>query len=150
MSERYNAGSGSGGFTLIEVLVSVVIFSVGLLGLAGLQATGLKLNQSSMLRSQATLLTYDILDAIRANRGQLANYALGGSSSGCDVPYSSPSNQAQRDVNNWINNVNSLLPDPRNCSITPMGGNQVQVNLEWNDLRDADMPAKRITLETDL
>lgn len=56
------------GFTLIEVLVAVLVLSVGLLGLAGLQATSLKSNHSAYLRTQAVLLTYDLIDRMRANR----------------------------------------------------------------------------------
>lgn len=55
------------GFTLLEVLVSVVVLSIGLLGLAGLQASGLTNNNSSLQRTQATLLAYDMLDRMRAN-----------------------------------------------------------------------------------
>jgi len=55
------------GFTLLEVLVAVVVLSVGLLGLAGLQATGLAQNNTAYQRTQATLLAYDILDRMRAN-----------------------------------------------------------------------------------
>lgn len=56
------------GFTLVEVLVAVVILSVGLLGLAGLQATSLRSNHSGYMRSQATILAYDLVDRMRANR----------------------------------------------------------------------------------
>lgn len=56
------------GFTLLEVLITLLILSIGLLGLAGLQLTGLKLNDSAEQRSQATILAYDILDRMRANR----------------------------------------------------------------------------------
>ncbi|NOS87695.1 MAG: type IV pilus modification protein PilV [Methylococcaceae bacterium] len=56
------------GFTLIEVLVAMVVLSIGLLGLAGLQATSLKSNQSAYHRSQATQLAYEMADRMRANR----------------------------------------------------------------------------------
>jgi len=55
------------GFTLIEVLISMVVLAIGLLGLAGLQITSLKNNQSAYNRSQATQLAYDIADRMRAN-----------------------------------------------------------------------------------
>jgi type IV pilus assembly protein PilV len=55
------------GFTLIEVLIAMLVLAVGLLGLAALQATSLKNNQSAYNRSQATQLAYDMADRIRAN-----------------------------------------------------------------------------------
>ena len=55
------------GFTLIEVLIAMIILAVGLLGLAGLQATSLRNNQSAYNRSVATQLAYDIADRMRAN-----------------------------------------------------------------------------------
>lgn len=55
------------GFTLIEVLVSMVIMAVGLLGLAGLQTLSLRDNQDAYLSSQATALAYEMSDRIRAN-----------------------------------------------------------------------------------
>lgn len=55
------------GFTLIEVLVTIVVVSIGLLGLAGLQISGLRANVSSEARSKATLLASDIIERMRAN-----------------------------------------------------------------------------------
>jgi type IV pilus assembly protein PilV len=55
------------GFTLIEVLVAMVVLTVGLLGLAGLQATSLKNSQNAYYRSVATQLAYDMADRMRAN-----------------------------------------------------------------------------------
>ena len=55
------------GLTLIEILIAVVILSIGLLGLASLQSTGLRFNQSAAMRSQATILAYDMSDRMRAN-----------------------------------------------------------------------------------
>lgn len=55
------------GFTLVEILVTVVLISVGLLGVAALQLTTLRGNQEANVRSQANTLASDILDRIRAN-----------------------------------------------------------------------------------
>ncbi len=55
------------GFSLLEVLIALLVLSIGLLGLAGLQGTGLRYNHSAYLRSQATFQTYDMADRMRAN-----------------------------------------------------------------------------------
>jgi type IV pilus assembly protein PilV len=57
------------GMTLVEVLVTLVIVSVGLLGVAALQLTSLRNNYDAYVRSQAAMLAADILDRMRANRG---------------------------------------------------------------------------------
>lgn len=66
-SRRIRKALASAGFSLVEVLVALLVLSIGLLGLAALQTTGLKFNQQSYQRTQATLQAYDILDRIRAN-----------------------------------------------------------------------------------
>jgi len=58
----------SGGFTLVEVLVSLVVLAIGLLGIAKLMLFSSHSNDSAYLRSQATSLAYEILDDMRANR----------------------------------------------------------------------------------
>jgi len=58
----------SNGFTLIEVLITVVILSIGLLGMAGIQIQGLRGTTSSTVRSQATILANDIAERIRMNQ----------------------------------------------------------------------------------
>ena len=50
------------GFTLVEALVALLALSIGLLGVAALQMSGLRSNMSSAWRSQATYLSYDIID----------------------------------------------------------------------------------------
>jgi type IV pilus assembly protein PilV len=62
------------GFSMIEVMVSVFILAVGLLGLMNLQMTSLKNNHSAEHRSTAVILAYDILDSMRLNRD--ADYRL--------------------------------------------------------------------------
>jgi type IV pilus assembly protein PilV len=56
------------GFTLVEVLVSLVVLAIGLLGIAKLMLFSSHSNDSAYLRSQATALAYEILDDMRANR----------------------------------------------------------------------------------
>ncbi len=74
------------GFTLIEVLVALVILSVGLIGLAALQTGGLRNNNSALIRSRAVLAAEDILDRMRANRADALDedydIALGGAVDG--------------------------------------------------------------------
>jgi type IV pilus assembly protein PilV len=61
------------GFTLVEVLVSLVILAIGLLGIAKLMLFSSHSNDSAYLRSQATALAYEILDDMRANRQEALN-----------------------------------------------------------------------------
>jgi type IV pilus assembly protein PilV len=64
MTRQHN----SKGFSLLEVLVTLVILSVGLLGLAGLQAQGLRFNHFAYMRGQTSALAYAMSDRMRANR----------------------------------------------------------------------------------
>lgn len=129
------------GFTLVEVLVTVVIFSVGLLGLAGLQATGIKMNHSSLLRSQATLLAYDIVDSMRANRTNFAAYAITKAAN----PYESPADLAQSDINLWLGNLAQALPGGDGA--VTLNGNRASVQLWWDESRSGTVAtAPRLTL----
>ncbi|MCP4042433.1 MAG: type IV pilus modification protein PilV [Gammaproteobacteria bacterium] len=62
------------GFTLLEVLVSLLILAIGLLGLAALQTRGVKYNHDAYGRSQGTLLANQMMDMLRANPTNAANY----------------------------------------------------------------------------
>ncbi|MFL6713216.1 MAG: type IV pilus modification protein PilV, partial [Sulfurifustis sp.] len=67
MKPKANNKSASQGFTLVEVLVTLVVLSIGLLGLAMLQLESLKHNTDAYFRTQATMLAYEIIDRMRAN-----------------------------------------------------------------------------------
>ena len=71
-----NFRSNNKGFTLVEVLVAVVILSIGLLAVAGMQTTSLRGGNSALLRSQAVLGAEDILDRMRANRVAFNQYVI--------------------------------------------------------------------------
>ncbi len=62
-----NRTSATSGFTLLEVLIAIVIFSIGLLGVAGLQVAGLRFTQGSQLRAIATMQAENLVDRMRAN-----------------------------------------------------------------------------------
>lgn len=70
---RHQAGVG-----LIEVLIAVLVLSIGFLGIAALQARSLSMNNSSMARSVATIDSYSILDAMRADLTNAQNGAYDG------------------------------------------------------------------------
>jgi len=55
------------GFTITELMVSVVIMSIGVLGMAGLQMVSMQQNRSALLQGEATQIANDIMDRIRAN-----------------------------------------------------------------------------------
>lgn len=139
------SSSISRGFTLVEVLVTVVIFSVGLLGLAGLQATGIKLNHSSLIRSQATLLAYDVVDCMRANKANIASYSRPDKNA---AKYSTPSTIAESDINNWLDNLSNGLPSGKG-SIT-LNGNRATVIVEWDEARTPGVPVNTMTVVSDI
>lgn len=119
------------GFTLLEVLVALVILSVGLLGLAGLQTTGIRNNHSANLRSQATILAYDIADRIRANKANSAAYAVaiaGDPSGGATV--------AEGDIDEWLNALSERLPDGDGS--IEINAEIVTIQVQWIDTRNND------------
>lgn len=71
---RGNAGVRPQGFSLIEVLISIIIVAIGLLGLAGLQAQAMNAEFESYQRVQAIMLVNDMVERIRMNRGALGTF----------------------------------------------------------------------------
>ncbi len=104
------------GFLMIEVLVSLIIISIGLLGLAGLHAVAVAKGGSSMLRYKATELGYAMADRMRSNlvavnAGAFANLAPGQGlvAPGC-LPTCSPAQLAVLDYLDWSAEVAAALP----------------------------------------
>lgn len=137
--------AGVGGFTLIEVLVALVILSVGLLGLAALQTTGMKYNQSAYEYSQATSAAYDILDRMRANfttASTTTDYTTKFSdtpttpSVDCSTSSCNGAQLAQYDLYQWKTNVAKLLPGGEGSVQLQMvnGYAQYTIGLRWNDV----------------
>ncbi|MCP5012167.1 MAG: type IV pilus modification protein PilV [Aestuariibacter sp.] len=131
------------GFTLIEVLVAVLVLSMGLLGVAGMQMLSLKNTNSAYQRAQATQLAYDILDRMRANRDEAlktgSGYvaSIGGSystSTACETGTCSASNMATYDIANWKTALADTLPSGDGSTSINTGTNMVTVNVIWDDV----------------
>lgn len=96
------------GFTLLEVMIAVFVLAIGLLGMAHLQITSLKHNQSAEFRTQSAMMAADMLDRMRANReaAQNGNYAIAIG----DEPPSSTNTIADADIVEWLENLSFYLP----------------------------------------
>ncbi|WP_415896231.1 type IV pilus modification protein PilV [Neptuniibacter sp. PT34_22] len=162
MANEYGNMRRQLGFNLIEVMIALVIISLGLLGLAGLQVSSLKQNQSAYYRSQATLFAYDIADRMRANMDEVnagsyfvasgavdtdcINYT--GSATGCDA-----GEMASHDIGEWLDAIDEELPlggglvcrsdltgddlGAPDCEDPTDTSNPVVVYVWWNDDKSA-------------
>lgn len=93
------------GVGLIEVMVSLVVLAVGLLGIAAMQSMALRGGQGSMESTQAVMATNSILEAIRANRAQANSYNMAKT---CTAP-SAGGTIAGADKNAWITSLKTTI-----------------------------------------
>jgi len=124
------------GITLVEVLVTVLVVSIGLLGLAGLQAASTQYNHSSYMRTHANNMAYDIADRMRGNRPA----ALAGDYNGSwdtDSPPSASGTVPEDELNQWWTSLAATLPDPE-AAIVVDGSGEAQITIEWLDDRGED------------
>jgi len=121
----------SKGTSLIEVMVSVLILSIGLLGIAAMQATALRNTQSGMERTQAVVQTYAVMDAMRANLTQArANaYNVGWT---CAAPTGGA--LVNTDMAAWINSMKNTVSSDA-CGRVTCASNVCTVDVRWNDTR---------------
>ncbi len=164
------------GFTLLEVLVSIVIFAFGLLGIASLQMTLQTSHVEGYQRSQAVLLMRDISERLNANLSNAADYVTG-----TDTPVGSGDNlgencadpaltEADRDMCEWSlklkgaselrdgNRSGAMLgargcieeitaPDPTVGVCTP---GVYRVSLVWQGMRESAVPNEALACGQDL
>lgn len=104
-----------GGFALFEVMISIVVASLGFLALAGLSMKGLTDANSSMMRSKAIELSYQMTDRVRANapgaQAGLYNALVGAPvDPGCITTGCTTAQLAQNDFNEWRSSLSTALP----------------------------------------
>jgi len=115
-----NRFASRGGFTLLEVLIALLIFSLGLLGMAGLLSVSVRTNHSAYVRTQVTFLAQALADRMRSNNlGLWANsYNVGLTNAAavtvpttCNYPSTcSSADMATRDMAVWVNQLVAFLP----------------------------------------
>lgn len=135
MNRQYNINlNKEHGFNLIEILVTMLILAIGLMGIAALQFKGLQYNHDAYSRSQINFLAYDIADRIRLNRDNATTYVgdftLGGSApTGCTQ---STGADKDNDLACWRLAVYNALPPGSEANITQAAG-IFQIELSWTD-----------------
>lgn len=98
---------GEKGFSLLEVLIALVILAVGVLGLAALQTTGLRFTHDAYVRSQATVIVYDVVERMRNNVDNANAYIAAADPAGtCDVTAGGITN----DLNCFFETLAAQLP----------------------------------------
>lgn len=120
------------GFSLIEVLIAILILAIGLLGMAHMQASGMRSTHGAYLRTQATILAGDILDSMRAN----VTAARGGS---YDVAFAANGTAGTIDGDDlvaWKANLAAMLPAGDGQITTT--GSDVTVEISWTGLRQQE------------
>jgi type IV pilus assembly protein PilV len=121
------APKSQAGVMLIEALIGILIFSIGILALIGMQATAIKNTTDARYRSEAAYLASQVIGRMWVDRTNLALYGASG--------------YAPRDA--WVNTVASTLPgvDVGNNVLVPTivvgASNQVTVTIQWQQPGEA-------------
>ncbi len=139
------------GFSLIEVIVSVFILAVGVLGIASMQTASIKMNQGAFHQSQANILINDIFDRMRANRDAFLAGDYDDANTANDVPAAQAcitsaagctSSQLAlqdireitaylRDISNQGNSFAALIPDGNARVVRDTDTNTATVTVTW-------------------
>lgn len=117
------------GATLLEILITILVISFGLLGLAGLQAVSLKNNNTAYYRSQASMMSHDIIERMRVNKAA----ALAGAYS---VTKPTAGTIAGDDLIEWRGNIANVIPmrdgHPEDISVVVGLNGDVTIAIQWD------------------
>lgn len=140
MRRNVHQAHSQAGFSLIEVLVAVLVISVGVLGVAGLQLLSLQNNTSAMFRTQGIQSAYDIMDRARANQG--VDYSIGIDDAApvnppdCVAAACDPGQMRTFDLAEWRAQLAATLPAGTGSIVLATGS--MTVTIRWQDTRTAD------------
>lgn len=142
--KRISQCRNAAGFTLLEVLIAIVILGVGLLGFALLQTMNVRFVQSANYRTQATNLTYELIDQMRANRvtasSYIGSYTATTEAANC-VPATGENRRAAHFKTAWECRLGRALGEGAAATVAEAPGNLIEVRITWGDERwvlDAD------------
>lgn len=137
-------GDNQQGFSMIEVLVTITITAIALLGAAGLQLRALQTGQSSQSRNQAVLLAADLAERMEGNKSAVknGNYIFDSSSSlgtiiDCATVACTDIQMAAYDVSQWKTKMQKQLPQVTSWSITNVTTPTTiyTIAINWKDRR---------------
>ena len=120
------------GVGMIEILVAVLIFAIGLLGVGGMQIFALKMNTNADIRTRANLLATDMVERMRVNPSQWEEYPM--TSAECSSAVSdSPSSTdiAELDRSLWCQKLERDLPEGKGA--IEMANGVVTITLSWQE-----------------
>ncbi len=153
----YHTRSRASGFSLLEVLITIIVMSFGLLGIAGLLIKGMGFNNASYVRSVATQQAYDMGDRIRANAAgaragnyNAISYTANQTCNACPAAGCAANILAAYDACYWNTQNETLLPMGRG-TIT-RDGDEFVISVKWDSNKDGvvDGDDKGIELRTQL
>ncbi len=123
------------GLSLIEAMVSLLVISIGLLGIASLQISAMKQNSSAYWQTQAVMMAYDMADRVRSNKAEINNYIGVDTEKGYDGEcITKPCTTAEMltaDAAEWETQL-STLPSGRGMIQNPVA-NQLSITVMWDD-----------------
>lgn len=139
-----------GGFSLVEVLIALVIMSVGMLGIAGLYVEGMKAGRTSTFRHHAVTLAGDVADRIRANRQGAVDYEGPGGNNDCVLGNvdCNASQMAANDIWLWKEQAGAMLPNG-NVAITfddTVTPNTYRIVVSWDEAGETTPPTYSIII----
>lgn len=138
--------SAQRGVGLIEVLVAVLILSIGLLGIALVQTRSLSANNSSMARSMAVVASYSILDALRADRVNAIAGSYNETISADDCDYSGSLANAQLAM--WCSELSQNLGDTATGVINCLSSGVCVITITYDDSRAGTSNEDEQTVQT--
>lgn len=152
------------GSSLIEVLVSLLVISGGLLGMAGVHSVSMRNNQAAYYRTQATTLTADMVERMRANKTAVENGGYddvaGAATAACFTAAGcTPAQMAAQDVLDWSAQVTAALPGADSVVCIDSSGNDgttaaqacdgagriYAIKIWWDDDRDGTAEMRYVT-----
>lgn len=142
------------GLSLIEVMVSVLILAVGLLGIAAMQALALRSGQGSLESTQAVMATSSMLEAIRANRGQADSYNMAKT---CVAP-TGATTLVGNDQAAWISTLKSTIgvgaADTTTCgqiaNCDDANATNCTITVFWDDRRAGGASDRALSVEAQI